>query len=599
MDVIRLLPDHIANQIAAGEVVVRPASIVKELLENAIDAGSTHIKVFIRQGGKTFIQVIDDGCGMSETDARRCFERHATSKISKAEDLFKITTKGFRGEAMASIAAVAQVDLKTRRQEDEVATRVYIAGSQVETQEYVQAPKGTNLVIKNLFYNIPARRNFLKSDLVEYRNCMEEFQRVAIPHHDIHFQFYHNDEEIYHLTPGTLRQRLVNIFGKNINESLVPLDEKTEIVKINGFIAKPEYARKSRGEQFFFVNRRYIRSPYLHHAVKSAFENLLPEDTHPFYAVFMEVDPATIDVNVHPTKQEIKFQEERLIYNFLLAATKKALGQFQVVPSMDFERSPFDVQAKDRYTMDAGGTQGPFSGSAHVPSSAGREAWRQLYEGIAAPMEREKNTEVTLLSSSSDEPLSSDEYFEHKEPQQILSSYILVPVKSGFMLIDQQGAHERILYEYFLQTIHVDRIPCQQLLFPLSVELPAGDAQILNGILPEINKLGFDVQPFGGNTFIVHGLPAVLHQRDNPEQVILHFVSQFKQQLDLKLDHSDRLARSLAFSTACKRGQKLSMEEQKSMIDHLFACSMPYRNPSGKPCAIIYDSNKLEKLFQN
>lgn len=596
MDVIRLLPDHIANQIAAGEVVVRPASIVKELLENAIDAGSTHIQIMIRHGGKTFLQVIDNGCGMSETDARRCFERHATSKIRQAEDLFKITTKGFRGEAMASIAAVAQVEMKTRRKEDEVATRIFIAASKVETQEYLQAPAGTNITVKNLFYNIPARRNFLKSDLVEYRNCLEEFQRVAIPHHDLHFQFYHNDEEIYHLAPGTLRQRLVSIFGKNINECLVPLEENTGIVKIGGFIAKPEYARKSRGEQFFFVNRRFIRSPYLHHAVKAAFENLLPEDTHPFYAAFLEVDPATIDVNVHPTKQEIKFQEERLIYNILQACVKKALGQFQVVPSMDFERSPFDVAVQ----QGPGGRNDP----GHRTSEAGRindvhakDAWRQLYEGIATPMEREKNSELTLLSSAPDDSITAAEHLEPKDPQQILASFILVPVKSGFMLIDQQGAHERILYEYYLQTISQEKASCQQLLFPLSVELPAGDAQILSGILPEINRLGFDIQPFGGNTFIVHGLPAVLQERDHPEQIIHQFLQQFKLQLDLKADHTDRLARSMAMSTACKSGQKLSLEEQKSLIDHLFACSMPYRSPSGKPCAVIFDRDKLEKLF--
>lgn len=597
MDIIRLLPDHIANQIAAGEVVVRPASMVKELLENAIDAGSTHIKVLIRQGGKTFLQVIDNGCGMSETDARRCFERHATSKISSADDLFRITTKGFRGEAMASIAAVAQVEMKTRRQVDEVATRIFMAASQVETQEYTQAPVGTNIIIKNLFYNIPARRNFLKSDLVEYRNCMEEFQRVAIPHHDLHFQFFHNDEEIYHLTPGTLRQRLVSLFGKSINESLVPLDEKTEIVKISGFIAKPEYARKSRGEQFFFVNNRFIRSPYLHHAIRTAFEHLLPEDTHPFYTVFLEVDPATIDVNVHPTKQEIKFQEERLIYNMLLACTKKALGQFQVTPSMDFERSPFEVRTTN--TVHGGGSvdHSYRPGTNHMSGGGGKEAWRQLYEGIAAPMEQEKNAEVTLLSSAPDAANTDVGYLEPKDPQQILSSYILVPVKSGFMLIDQQGAHERILYEYFLQTIHVEKAPCQQLLFPISLELPAADAQILLGILPEINRLGFDVQPFGGHAFIIHGLPSVLPEKDNPEQVILQFIQQFKQQVDVKLDHADRLARSLAVSTACKSGQKLTLEEQKSLIDHLFACSMPYRSPSGKPCAVIYDRSKLEKLF--
>ncbi|MCB0654583.1 MAG: DNA mismatch repair endonuclease MutL [Saprospiraceae bacterium] len=592
MDIIQLLPDAIANQIAAGEVIQRPASVVKELMENAVDAGATWIQVLIRQAGKQLIQVVDNGKGMSETDARLCFERHATSKIKQAEDLFHIRTKGFRGEALASIASVAQVELRTRPAGEDLATLIQIAASKVEKQEYCQAPEGTSLAVKNLFFNVPARRNFLKSDPVEMRHIVEEFHRIAIAHPQIGLELFHQEEAIYRLPAQNLRQRLVALFGKAINEKLVPVEEETNIVRMQGFIAKPDYAKKSRGEQYFFVNQRFIKSPYLNHAVKSAYEQLLPEDHYPFYTLFLEIDPERIDVNVHPTKTEIKFQEERLIYNLLKASVKHALGQFQIVPTLDFEAEGIQHQHQT-------GRLGQYAPVREQPSAN----WRQLYEGLDNPLHRKDDPiPVPIIRPSKandlDAPIETSEWgWEAKEPVQILLAYILVPIKSGMMLIDQQAAHERILYEQYLDQLSTAEVPTQRALFPATIELSGGDAHLLKEFLPKINQLGFEVEEFGGNTFIIHGLPAQLHYGDEPSRLIEQLLEELKQNRDLKLDVNEQVARSLAVSAACKRGTRLSTLEMQEIIDHLFACELPFKSPAGRNSFITLEKNKLERLF--
>lgn len=593
MDIIQLLPDAIANQIAAGEVIQRPASVVKELMENAVDAGASWIQVLVRQAGKQLVQVVDNGSGMSETDARLCFERHATSKIRQADDLFHIRTKGFRGEALASIASVAQVEMKTRVSGEELANLIAIAGSRVDKQEYTQAPEGTSFAVKNLFYNVPARRNFLKSDPVEMRHIVEEFHRIAIAHPQISMDLYHQEEAIYRLPAQNLRQRLVAIFGKAINEKLVPVEEETNIVRMHGFIAKPDYAKKSRGEQYFFVNQRFIKSPYLNHAVKSAYEQLLPEDHHPFYALFLEIDPERIDVNVHPTKTEIKFQEERLIYNLLKASIKHALGQFQVVPTLDFEAEGLQHQHQT-------GRSGHFMPAKETV--AADQNWRKLYEGLQDPLPGNLTDPIPIIrpSQANHQDASGDTAqwgWEAKEPVQILLSYILVPIKSGMMLIDQQAAHERILYEQYLEQLSTAEVPSQRALFPATVELNGGDAHLLKEYLAKINQLGFEVEEFGGNTFIVHGLPAQLHFSDEPTHLVEQLLEELKQNRDLKVDVNEKVARSLAVSAACKRGTRLSALEMQEIIDQLFACELPFKSPAGRNCFITLEKNKLERLF--
>ncbi len=593
MDIIRLLPDAIANQIAAGEVIQRPASVVKELVENAIDAGSSEIQVIIKSAGKTLIQVIDNGTGMSETDARMCFERHATSKIKVAQDLFSVSTKGFRGEAMASIAAVAQVELKTRKASEELATRILIAGSKVEKQEYVHAPLGTSIAVKNLFYNVPARRNFLKSDPVELKHIIEEFQRIALAHFQIFFRFYNNEEEIFHLPPSNLRQRVVSIFGKNINEKLVPVEEETDIVKINGFISKPEYSKKTRGEQYFFVNDRYIKSHYFNHAVKSVYAPLIPEGQHALYVLFLTIDPDQIDINVHPTKQEVKFQQERLIYNIVKVSTKHALGQFHATTTFDFDQDP----GLERMMQSSGDSK--FLQIDPAQRNVGD--WRKMYEGLEnvtgstrlpnmpTVMSEAHLKEASLFDTSADITV--------KEPVQMLNSFIFVPIKSGFIIIDQQAAHERILYERYLNQLKNGECATQKELFPVTIELSVADATIMKEILDSVQLLGFDIQEFGGETFIIHGIPNHLNQDIDHESIIQELLEQFKQRLQIKLDPQEQIASALALSTAHKRGRKIEQATLRELIDQLFACELPYKSPSGRNCFITFDKNKLDRLF--
>ncbi|RMF29400.1 MAG: DNA mismatch repair endonuclease MutL [Bacteroidetes bacterium] len=613
-DLIRLLPDSIANQIAAGEVVQRPASVVKELMENAIDAGADRIKLIVKDAGKTLIQVIDNGCGMSETDARMCFERHATSKIRSATDLFAIRTMGFRGEALASIAAVAQVEMRTRLHEQELGTRIVIEGSQVKTQEPCQCVAGTNISVKNLFFNVPARRNFLKSDSAELRHILDEFQRIAIAHPEVFFSLHHQGNELFHLPPGNLRQRIVGVFGSKTNEKLVPVQEETEALRIHGFVGKPDYARKTRGEQMFFVNRRFIKSGYLNHAVLNAYEGLLPKDrdAYPLYVLFLEIDPAQIDINVHPTKQEIKFDDERLVYKYLTVAVRHALGRYSS-PTLDFEQelsfSPVSNFGKNRVHAASGSSSGQGSKGFSPPQTL--RNWQELYEGLSdaaasppsepAPAPADERA-VTIESQWSHQPELDDDSQSFsrlsKEPFQLHGAYIISPIKSGFLLIDQQAAHERILYERFLEQLQRREADTQRALFPKTIQLPPSDALILQEILPTLQQLGFDIQEFGMDTFVLHGCPSWLRQPVDEKQIIENFIEQYKNNGELHLKAGENIARSMAKSAAIKRGQVLSTEEMKDLIDRLFACRMPYKSPGGRHCFLEFSLDELDRKLQ-
>jgi DNA mismatch repair protein MutL len=623
-DVIQLLPDSVANQIAAGEVVQRPASVVKELLENAVDAGANKIQLIVRDAGKTLIQVIDNGCGMSETDARMSFERHATSKIREAKDLFALQTFGFRGEALASIAAVAQVEMRTRRATDEIGVRLVVEDSFVKIQEACQTPQGTSISVKNLFYSVPARKSFLKADPVETRHIIDEFQRVAMANPDVFFSMHHNDSEVFHLPVGNLRQRVVKIFGEAVNKKLVPAEQETDILRISGFVGKPDYVKKTRGEQLFFVNKRFIRSNYLHHAVMSAYEDLLPADTYPLYVLFLDIDPASVDINVHPTKQEIKFDDERLVYNFLKVAVRHALGSHNVTPTLDFEQepafqqrlTPAPVLRPERESHSVGsyrpsGAGVDDSSSRHISNL---EHWEKLYKGLDL---FEKGSGTEPESPSSSEPLFPDapvsarpgveilemdddaETFSkgQRDPYQIHGQYIISHIKSGFLLIDQQAASERVLYERYLAALEHQPISTQKALFPKTIELSAADATLLRDILDEVNYLGFEITDFGGNTFAIHGSPAELRPGISEETLLQKVLEQYKGNLELQLGTRDNLARSMARNAALRKGQSLGIPEMQDLIDRLFACSVPFQSPSGRKCFIHYDLETLQKQF--
>lgn len=608
-DIIQLLPDSIANQIAAGEVITRPASVVKELLENAVDAGATSIKLIIKEAGKTLIQVVDDGCGMSETDARLSFERHATSKIRTSQDLSCVRTMGFRGEALASIAAIAQVELKTRLHSEEHGTRVLIEGSHVKSQEPESCQPGTSFLVKNLFFNVPARRNFLKSNPVEFRHILDEFQRIAIANPDIFFSLYHDGREEYHLPAANLRQRLVGVLGSNTNKKLVPVREDTDILRLYGFVGKPEFAKKTRGEQYFFVNNRFIKSSYLNHAVVQAFEDLLPKEAYPLYAIFIDIDPARIDVNIHPTKQEIKFEDERLVYNYLKVAIRHALGRHSIIPMLDFDQEPSITRASTQRPNLWPDHQNP-PASPGFPSSSELQNWQKLFEGLErAPEEsplspEEMSRPVTIESnwkgaqSEIDDGLGGFQK-QHREPYQLHSSYIVSPIKSGFLLIDQQAAHERILYEKFLAAMEENLVQTQQELFPRTIELSPADAALLKQILPEIHQLGFDIQEFGQASFVLHGLPAEFPAGEDAQAMIERLLEQFKLNTDMKLNLRDSLARAMARGASTKRGQPLTVPEMQSLIDQLFACSVPFQSPSGRQCFLTFTLEDIEKKLSS
>jgi DNA mismatch repair protein MutL len=620
-DVIQLLPENVANQIAAGEVVQRPSSVVKELLENAVDAGATQVKLIIRDAGKVLIQVIDNGCGMSETDARMSFERHATSKIRDAKDLFSIKTMGFRGEALASIAAVAQVEMRTRRATDELGVRLVVEDSSVKIQEACQTPQGTSIAVKNLFYNVPARRNFLKADPVEMRHIIDEFQRVAMANADVFFSFHQNDVEIFHLPAGNLRQRVVKIFGDAVNKKLVPAQEEMEVLNITGFIGKPDYFKKTRGEQLFFVNKRFIKSSYLHNAVVSAYEDMLPADNHPLYVLFLDIDPASIDINVHPTKQEIKFDDDKMVFNYLKVAVRHALGSHNITPTLDFEQEqafsslPFPQQRLRQDTADRART------NDHRPArdldddrrqDDNLRNWQKLYEGMGLAVTRiEGEQEASapnehlpnVVTKPSVEVLEMDDEHERfsktqKEPYQIHGQYIVSHIKSGFFLIDQQAASERILYERYQEALGNQPIATQKSLFPKNIELGPADAALLRDILPDVNLLGFEIAEFGGNSFVVHGTPADLGTNIQEEILLDKVLEQYKNNLTMELSTRDNLARSMARNTALRRGHILSVGEMTELIDQLFACALPFSSPTGRKCFVQYDLETVWKLFE-
>ncbi len=618
-DIIRLLPDSVANQIAAGEVVQRPASAVKELLENAIDAGAGLVKLIVKDAGKTLIQVIDNGLGMSITDARMSFERHATSKINTADDLFALTTKGFRGEALASIAAIAQVEMKTRKADQELGTVIQIEGGEVKLQESCSCPVGTSIAVKNLFFNVPARRNFLKSEAVEFRHIIDEFERVALAHPEVAFSLHHNGAEVFNLSKTNQRQRIVALFGNPYNTRLAPLDEHTNILVLSGFIGKPEFAKRSRGEQFFFLNKRFIRNAYLHHAVQSAYSELLPKEAFPSYFIFLEVDPRTIDVNIHPTKTEVKFEDDRSIYAILRSSVKKSLGQNNISPSLDFEQEmgiEIPLRTKGETVVQPGITVdtnfNPFSNERKgndTPKTDylknmdwgqnySRHAYNQLEllneTGKTAHADDPSEEQQTLNTKWDTDPASETT----SKPVQLHNRYILAPIKSGFVLIDQQSAHERILYERFTGFMREKKCFSQKTLFPESIELSGGDMVTIRELLPDLTLIGFDISEFGLNTIAINGVPVEM-QDLNIASVLEALIEESKhRQHEFRLNPADSIARAMARNASVKSGRKLSEEEMSAMIDSLFACSMPYATPDGRPTLLTYGLDELERKFK-
>ncbi|AWH85220.1 DNA mismatch repair endonuclease MutL [Flavobacterium album] len=615
--IIQLLPDHVANQIAAGEVVQRPASVVKELLENAVDAGATEIKLIVKDAGKTLVQVIDNGKGMSVTDARLCFERHATSKIRHAEDLFDLHTKGFRGEALASIAAIAHVELKTRQDQEELGTHLIIEGSKFTSQEVAVVPKGTSFSVKNLFYNIPARRNFLKSDTVEFRHIIDEFERVALAHANIGFMLYHNGSEMFNLPGSNTRQRIVNIFGGRTNEKLVPIKESTEIVGIHGFVTKPEFAKKSRGEQFFFANDRFIKSGYLHHAVMAAYEGLLKEGCQPAYYIYLDVPPNTIDINIHPTKTEVKFDDEHALYAILRSSIKHSLGQFNVAPVLDFDRdnnldTPYEYEQREAVmpTVQVDRTFNPFadekpvraasSASTYSAPSFRKEkqpAWESLYTGI--PEAAEELEGISFETEEVTGSLFNDNEVEQAvyKTYQIHKKYIVSPIKSGLLIIDQKRAHQRILYEQFLTNITVHHAASQQLLFPLVLHYNKSELDLIREMREALENTGFVFAEINHDHIVVSGLP--VNVAESEVSILLEeLINDLQQEVpDTSFSQSDSIAKSMAKSLAVKTGTYMNEKEQENMVNALFACKEPDVSPFQRPTFITVSVEDLDKRF--
>ena len=621
-----MLPDHVANQIAAGEVVQRPASVVKELLENAVDAKATDIKLIIKDAGKSLVQVIDNGLGMSVTDSRLCFERHATSKIRLAEDLFSLHTKGFRGEALASIAAIAHVEMKTRQDQDELGTHLIIEGSKFVSQEVAVLPKGTSFSVKNLFFNIPARRNFLKSDTVESRHIVDEFQRVALAHPNIHFTMYHNGSEMFNLPPSNFRQRIVNVFSGKTNEKLVPIQESTEIVGIQGFVSKPEFAKKNRGEQFFFVNDRFIKSGYLHHAIMAAYEGLLKDGSQPSYFIYLNVPPNTIDINIHPTKTEIKFDDEHALYAILRSSIKHSLGQFNVAPVLDFDRdsnldTPYGYEGKEAsmplIQVDANfnpfGNPAPAKSYGRGNSSFGSNAssynyskkpetssWEGLYVGLKQDVE--SITPIEDIEFESEEVTGS--LFNDKEIEetihrtyQIHKKYIVSPIKSGMVIIDQQRAHQRVLYEQFLTNMTVYQASSQQLLFPLNLYFSSSEINLITELQLSLVNTGFVFEEINEDSVVISGLP--VNVSESEVSILLEqLLSDLQDGIpESSFSQNDSIAKSMCKSLAVKTGTYLTEKEQENLLNGLFACKEPNVSPFHKPTFITMRVEDLDKKF--
>jgi DNA mismatch repair protein MutL len=599
-NIIALLPDHVANQIAAGEVVQRPASVVKELLENSVDAGATQIKLIIKDAGKSLIQVIDNGKGMSPFDARMCFERHATSKISKADDLWALTTKGFRGEALASIAAVAQVELKTKQKDDVVGQSIIIEGGKFISQEECQAPTGTSFTVKNLFFNITARRNFLKNDQVEQKHIIDEFERLALPHCDIHFILISNGNELLNLPPGNLMSRIKLLYGNYMQKDLVPVSENTSFLKIGGYVSLPSAAVKTRKEQFIFINNRFIKNAFLNHAIYEAYKELVSFQSHPKFFLFLELDPKHIDINIHPTKTEIKFTDEKSVYMLLLSVIKRALGKANVAPSLDFETSITSdlvtssdkvyTQPKVSYNPD----YNPFKTSGSNPSleKANKQNWENLFEGF----KQTADVEVQQSSQHEIEPLKTETI--DYPVFQLNQKYIVTSLSTSVVIIDQQRAHERVLYEHYLNTRTENKIASQQLLFPEQIELSANDFNLVRGLKDEFHVLGFDVEEFGKNSIVVNGAPADM-QDVNVVQTLEGILETFKlNTIDAKIEKHDNLCRAIAKNTCIRYGKILDEEEMKLIVQHILKCENPLYTANGKPVMMEVETAEIEKFFR-
>ena len=597
-DIIHLLPDNIANQIAAGEVIQRPGSAVKELLENAVDAGADEIKLIINDAGKALVQVIDNGKGMSETDARLSFERHATSKIKNIDDLFRIKTMGFRGEALASIAAVAQVELKTKRAEDASGTYIEIENSKVKLQEPIAFNKGTSIAMKNLFFNVPARRNFLKSNTAELKHIVDEFIRVAMAFPEIFFSLQSNGQEVFHLEKGNLKQRILQILGNNYNAKLVNVNEQTDYLNITGFVGKPEAAKKTRGDQYLFVNNRFIKSAYLNHAIMNAFSDMIPKDSFPMYALFIDLDPAQLDINVHPTKQEIKFEDDKIVYAFVQATVKHALAQFSITPTLDFEldasiqqldsiNKPMTDEQRSN-TANASSLFKTFSqkNQAHLAERSGDlKHWKDFYE---SPSTTTANPSVEKLHK---------EYEADQPLMQLHNSYVVMQKQNGFLVIHQQNAHERILYEKYTHAVAGKPIATQQSLFPTTIALSMTDAIELQELLPDMKELGYQIEHFGQQTFVIQGTPADV-DAGNEKMVIEKMLEEYKHfSSDVKFSKREKLIRSMASQHAIKAGVSLSQKEMQQLTSDLFGCEVANTSPNGKPTYMSFYKEEMDKLF--
>ena len=594
-DIITLLPDHVANQIAAGEVVQRPASVVKELMENAIDAGSSHVQLIIKEAGKLLIQVVDDGKGMSITDARMAFERHATSKIKSADDLFALNTKGFRGEALASIAAVAHVEMLTRTEEDEVATLIKIAGSEIQEQEPSVAPKGSSIAVKNLFFNIPARRNFLKSNTVELRHIIDEFHRVALAHPQIAFTFFQGGHELFDLPAANLRKRIVHIFGSKMDEKLVPVEESTSVSSVSGFVLKPNAAKRTRGQQFFFVNDRFIKSPFMHHAIMNAYKGLLTDGTVPGYFIFFNLDPQTIDINIHPTKTEVKFEDEQSLYAILRSCIKHSLGMFNVAPTLDFDRDPNLDTPYNQVNQNAGTPQlevdsnfNPFKNPEATRFSKPNEAsWESLYVEV----------ESQPVSNLLEQEFSTTKAYDAIKLFQLMNRYIVSSIGSALLLIDQQRAHERVLYEQFLTTITQKKTASQQLLFPYSLELDTTQQVLLSDLEEVLVEAGFVFERSSNAVIIIKGIPVSSSEKEIPNIFENLFASLESDLTADSFSQSDVLSKSLAKTLAIKRGVPMKPEEQQRLLDDLFACKETQVSPFNRQIFVTLTQEELDKKF--
>jgi DNA mismatch repair protein MutL len=607
-DIIQLLPDNIANQIAAGEVIQRPASAVKELMENAVDAGADEIRLIVNDAGKTLIQVIDNGKGMSESDARMAFERHATSKIREINDLFRIKTMGFRGEALASIAAVSQVELKTKRTGDETGTLVEIDNSMVKKHEPIALSGGSNIAMKNLFFNVPARRNFLKSNASELRHIVDEFTRVAMAFPEIFFSFTSNGQQVFHLEKGTLKQRIVQLLGNSYASKIVSVQENTDYLNIYGFVGKPETAKKTRGDQYFFVNNRFIKSPYLNHAVMHAFDQMIAPDSFPMYALFIDLNPELLDVNVHPTKQEIKFEDEKIVYAFVQSAVKHALAQFSITPTLDFDLDP-SIERLDAVSKPL--TEEKISSAsssslyqtftkrnqAHfIEKKSDLKHWKDFYD---QPVR--ENAGVAKQESSDASPAGlhgpSVPEIQEQEYVQLHNTYILVTTTKGFLLVHQQNAHERILYDRFAEAMNGKQIPTQRSLFPATIEMTPSDGVLLSELLPDLHQLGYQIEPFGNNTFVIQGTPANV-EHGNEKTVLEKMLEQFKHfSNEIRFSKTEKLLRTVCIQQSVKAGTRLSQKEMHELVESLFASAASNISPNGKPTYTNFNKEELDKIF--